>query len=107
MNKLTENILKFLLEGKAYSDKAIIMNFGIDEIKLQEVYTILTEEKFLETYGEYEKRTLSSQKKSGCSSGCGSCSTSEGSCSSKECCNEKDLDTDNILVLTEKALNWF
>lgn len=115
MDKLSEDILKFLLDGKAYSDTAILMNFGIDEEKLKEVYEILKSENFLETYGEYEKRNNSQKSSSGCSSGgcgtggCGSCGTSsDSSCSTtKGCCNEKDLDLENVLVLTEKAINWF
>ncbi|MGL4534819.1 MAG: hypothetical protein ACRC0V_09250 [Fusobacteriaceae bacterium] len=113
MDKLSEDILKFLLDGKAYSDNAIIMNFGINETKLKEIYKTLKEENFLESYSDYNNNKNSLKKESSsCGNGCSKCSCEktqipESSTSEKKCCNEKDLDFDNILVLTEKAINWF
>lgn len=113
MREMDLEILKFLTDGKAYSDGAIMQNFGIDEPELKIVYENLASEGYLEKYSEYEKRTKKESSSTGCGSGgcssggCGSsCSTSETDSSSekKGCCSSDDLDYDNIWVLTEKAL---
>lgn len=103
MREVDFKILKFLLEGKAYSDNAVMMNFGIDEEELGKVYQNLQKERFIETYAEYEKHRGEEKSESkGCGCGKGSCSSSD----SKEghsCCSQNDWDQKKIWVLTEKA----
>lgn len=120
MKEIEKKILRFLIDGKAYSDGAIIKNFGITESELKEIYKNLLEEGYLETYESYEKRSI--QKKEDMnenSCGCGfSCSSGDKGCKSskdengcgcektdekKGCCGESGLDKSKILVLTDKV----
>lgn len=115
-NEKEREILRFLIDGKAYSDSAIMKNFGIDEEELKEVYSNLLSQGYLEPYKSYEERQgkkRESMKENHCGTGCSSCG-GEKTCGSQHdhnnndensgCCGEQDLDKDKILVLTEKAL---
>ncbi|MGL4402245.1 MAG: hypothetical protein ACRCTS_00690 [Fusobacteriaceae bacterium] len=108
MREINLEILKFLVEGKAYSDSAIMQNFGIDEPELKIVYEDLAKEGYLEKYSEYEKRNKKEASSNGCGGGCGGGCSSQSSDDHKEkhscCSNSDDWDYDNIWVLTEKAL---
>ncbi|MGL6100182.1 MAG: hypothetical protein ACRCZ9_10655 [Fusobacteriaceae bacterium] len=97
MKNLELQILKFLIEGKAYSDSAIMQNFGIDETELKTVYINLEKDGYLEKYSEYEKRVKGNHEPKGCKGSCG------GGCSSG--CSNDSWNYENILVLTEKSLN--
>ncbi|MGL6065223.1 MAG: hypothetical protein ACRC0S_09095 [Fusobacteriaceae bacterium] len=105
MSGIEKEILKFLVEGKAYSDTAIKKNFGISDKELKIVYENLKAESYLETYEEFEQRekmkkakeTNKSEKK-----GCSGCSSSN--CEKSPCPANKDNDNSRIMVLTEKAL---
>ncbi len=112
MCDLEKKILRFLIDGKAYSDEAIIKNFGISEEELKLIYENLLEEGYLETYASFEERQKSEREGmnenhcgTSCSSGSCGCKGEKDSQVEKKCCVEKDLDTSKILVLTEKALN--
>lgn len=111
MKEIEKKIIKFLLEGKAYSDTAIMKNFGISEIELKEIYFNLIEQGYLETYEEYEKRENGVSNKKKCGSNCNGCSCNNHEndieINEKKCCSEKDenLNKKNILVLTKKSLN--
>lgn len=100
MREINLEILKFLVEGKAYSDSAIMQNFGIDEPELKIIYENLAKDGYLEKYSEYEKRNKKNSNSHECGGECGSgCSDGKSCCSSSN-----DWDYDNIWVLTEKAL---
>lgn len=107
MKDINLEILKFLVEGKAYSDSAIMQNFGIDEPELKIIYENLAQEGYLEKYSEYEKRNKKENSSQGCGGECGGGCSSHNSNNSNErhsCCSSSDWDYDNIWVLTEKAL---
>lgn len=111
MREIEKNIVNFLLEGSAYSDTAIMKNFGISEKELKEIYLNLIKNGYLETYEEYEKRESETSNKKMCGSNCNKCNCNnhenEVEVNEKKCCSEKDenLNKKNILVLTEKSLN--
>lgn len=102
MRDIDFKILKFLVEGKAYSDTAVMKNLGISFEELQKSYEILTEEGYLENYTDYLARTQNSFN----SQNCGECSGKKHSCSS--CPNNiPEEDYKNIKVVTEKAVKKF
>lgn len=112
MVELKKSVLRFLIDGKAYSDEAIMKNFGLSEEELKEIYKELIEDGYLETYDSYEARKKvkqDSMNENHCGTACSSencgCSNNQEHGDEKKCCVEKDLDTSKILVLTEKALN--
>lgn len=103
MREIDFEILKFLADGKAYSDNAILYNFGIDEPELRIVYENLATGGYLEKYSDYEKRNKKESTSHGCGGGCGG-GCGSGSDGSDSCCSSNDWNHDNIWVLTEKAL---
>lgn len=112
MTEMERNIVKFLVDGKAYSDTAIMKNFGIDYDQLKEVYRNLETEGYLESYEIYQQNQDTSAPSGGgcggCSSGgCGGCSG--GGCSGGGCSTESDPlgDFVEVWVLTSKALREF
>lgn len=106
MREIDLQILKFLTEGKAYSNGAIMQNFGIDEPELKIIYENLAKEGYLEKYSQYEERNKKENSSQGCGGGCGGgChSHDSGHGGEHSCSSSKDWDYDNIWVLTEKAL---
>ena len=56
MRDIDFKVLKFLVEGKAYSDTAVMKNLGISFEELQKSYEILTQEGYLESYTDYLAR---------------------------------------------------
>lgn len=110
MNDIEKNVLEFLKSGMVYSDGAIMKNLGIDSSKLEEVYTSLIKQGYLESYADFLKRNPDYEKDekenscSNCSSG--GCS-SKGACSSGGCSSkDDDIDYSKIKVLTEKAFTY-
>lgn len=102
MRDIDFKVLKFLVEGKAYSDTAVMKNLGISFEELQKSYEILTQEGYLESYTDYLARTQNSFN----SQNCGGCSGEKHSCSS--CSNNiPEEDYKNIKVVTEKAVEKF
>lgn len=94
MKDIDYKILRFLLDGKAYSDGAVMKNLGINFEELQEIYARLEKEGYLESYESYLKRTKTNLEDNGCcGDGCSNCDNKIP----KE-------DYKNIRVLTEKAL---
>lgn len=89
INILEKKVLKFLLSGSAYSDTAIMKNFGISREELIKIYDILYLEGFLENYDDFLKNNPEFKN---CNKSCCSCD-----------CNSHD--SQNIKVLTKKALN--
>ncbi|MGL5123327.1 MAG: hypothetical protein ACRC6K_04095 [Fusobacteriaceae bacterium] len=105
MKNIEKEILKFLIEGKAYSDTAIKKNFGISDEELKIIYENLKAESYLETYEEFEKREKQRIKKEVNTSETKSCNgCSSGACKKTPCSANTDMDNSKILVLTEKAL---
>lgn len=90
INILEKKILKFLLSNSAYSDTAIMKNFGITKEELETIYNSLFNQGFLETYDNFIKNNpeFNETKNSCCNSNC-DCSP---------------YDTKNIKVLSKKAL---
>ena len=112
MREIDIKVIKFLVEGKAYSDTAIMKNLGIDFEELQKSYEILTEEGYLESYIDYLERTKNSfnEKENSCSSSCGkNCCGSEEEKHSCSSCSKSipEEDYKNIKVVTEKAIREF
>lgn len=111
MRDIDIKVIKFLVEGKAYSDTAVMKNLGIDYEELQKSYKILAEEGYLESYFDYLARTQNSfkEKESECTSSCGkSCCGEEGEHSCSSCSNNiPEEDYKNIKVVTEKAVKEF
>jgi uncharacterized membrane protein YgcG len=112
MDEMERKIMKFLVDGKAYSDTAIMKNFGIDYEQLQQIYKNLETEGYLETYAIYQTReenvTSGGNGCGGCSSGgCGGCSG--GGCSGGGCSSGEDPlgDFTEVWVLTDKAIRDF
>lgn len=110
MTKIEKAVLDFLIGGMVYSDGAIMKNLGIDLKELNEIYSSLENQGYLQSYEDFLKDNPEySEKKSGgcCSSKSSSCSSSDscGGCSSKGGCPSKDdeMDYSKIKVLTEKA----
>lgn len=102
MREIDFKVLKFLLEGKAYSNNAVMKNFGLNELELEEVYLNLQKEGFIETYSEYERRTSAgSEEKKGCGCSKGGCHSGEHG--EKKCCSSDSWDYEKVWVLTEKA----
>ncbi|MGL5000574.1 MAG: hypothetical protein ACRCZR_06920 [Cetobacterium sp.] len=112
MNNIEEKVLDFLKSGMVYSDGAIMKNLGINEIELENIYSSLTLQGYLESYEDFLKKNPDYEKGEeesscgGCSSGgcsSGGCS-SHGGCSSGGCSTkDEDIDYSKIKVLTEKA----
>lgn len=103
MEKIDYKILQFLVDGKAYSDTAIIKNLGITLVELNEAYSRLTKDGYLESYSDYLART-NSQKDDENEIGCGShCGHDCSSCDN----NIPEEYYHNIRVLTLKAINLF
>lgn len=111
MRDIDIKIIKFLVEGKAYSDTAVIKNLGITFEELQKSYEILTEKGYLENYTDYLARTQNSfnSQETECSSSCGkNCSGGCGGDSCSSCSNNiPEEDYKNIKVVTDKALKEF
>lgn len=111
MRDIDFKILKFLVEGKAYSDTAVMKNLGITFEELQKSYEILIEEGYLELYTDYLARTKNSfnSKETECTSSCGkNCCSDEGEHSCSSCSNNiPEEDYKNIKVITEKAVRKF
>ena len=108
MTKIERSVLDFLIGGMVYSDGAIMKNLGIDSNELNNIYTSLNDQGYLESYEDFLKHNpeyseknggcCSSKENTSCSGSCRGCS-SKGGCPSKE----DDIDYSKIKVLTEKA----
>lgn len=95
MKEIDEKIIKFLLTGKVYSELAIIKHFGITYDELQEVYSRLEKNGYLESYNEYMAKHHN----------CSNCASSDNGKCSKTCPVEKeDDDYSDIRVITNKAI---
>lgn len=115
MNDIEKKVLEFLASGMVYSDGAIMKNLGLNSTELEDIYTSLTAQGYLESYEEFLKKNPDYEKgeeehscggcssKGSCSSGgCSSGGCSSGGCSSKD----DDIDYSKIKVLTEKAFTF-
>lgn len=110
MRDIDIKVIKFLVEGKAYSDTAVMKNLGIDFDELQKSYEILTENGYLESYFDYVARTQNSfnKKENECSSSCGKKCGEDEKHSCSNCSNNiPEEDYKNIKVVTEKAVKEF
>ncbi|MGL5088236.1 MAG: hypothetical protein ACRC6Z_02060 [Cetobacterium sp.] len=102
MNNIEIKVLDFLKSGMVYSDGAIMKNLGINEFELENIYTSLTSQGYLESYEDFLKKNPDyekSEEEKSCGGGCSSGGCSSGGCSSKD----EDIDYSKIKVLTEKA----
>lgn len=98
MNELEKKVLDFLTSGTVFSDGAILKNLGITQSELENIYSSLTAQGYLESYADFLKKNPENSSK--CSSdGCSSGGCSSGGCSSKN----EDIDYSLVKVLTEKA----
>ncbi|MGL4392697.1 MAG: hypothetical protein ACRCSK_04635 [Fusobacteriaceae bacterium] len=108
MRDIERKIIYFIMDGKAYSDTAIMKNFGLEEEELKEIYANLKNNGYLETYQEFQKKKadLAEDIARGCGScsskSCGSCSSGGGGCSKAS--KYDGIDYSKVLVLTEKIL---
>jgi len=102
LNDIDIKVIKFLLSAGVYSDLAIVKNLGITYEELENSYTNLLQNGYLETYEQYQKREMEE-----CSShsGCGGCSKSNGACGS--CCSSKSQNYSDVKVITWKAIEEF
>ncbi|WP_297595878.1 hypothetical protein [uncultured Cetobacterium sp.] len=115
MNNIETKVLEFLMSGMVYSDGAIMKNLGLSAEELENIYTSLTSQGYLETYEEFLKKNpdyAKGEEEQSCGSGCSSGGCSSGGCSSGGCssggCSSQDDDIDysKIKVLTEKAFTF-
>ena len=102
LNDIDIKVIEFLLSAGVYSDLAIVKNLGITYEELENSYTNLLQNGYLETYEQYQKREM---KKCSSHSGCGGCSKSNGACGS--CCSSKSQDYSDVKVITWKAIEEF
>lgn len=95
-------VIKFLLSAGVYSDLAIVKNLGITYEELEESYTRLLKEEYLESYEEYKKR-----EQEDCHSGsnCRECSKNDGTCGA--CCSNNKQEYSDVKVITWKAIDRF
>ncbi len=105
MKNIKYKILRFLIDGKAYSDNAIMKNFGVNSEELKTIYSELKSEGCLMSYLEYEEIEKNNKVETICmgKKNCESCPSFGKNCDVSKCQTELEMDKSKILVLTEKA----